>query len=237
MCIVFFSSRRRHTRCALVTGVQTCALPICCAITQGKSNSMTRWTTGICQTNGVKIHYARTGGAKPPLVLLHGLTGNGACWTPLARAFEHEYDVLMPDARGHGNSSAPLHGYRYEDHASDVIGLIRALRLDMPILLGHSMGGMTAAVVASKAAKATRGVVLVDPTFLSPQHQRDVCDSDVAEQHRRLLGQDEGHVSAQLRLRHARRSLEIIELLARARLQTRISAFDVLVPPNPEYRP
>src|SRR3546814_18746705 len=83
---------------------------------------MTRWTTGICQTNGVKIHYARTGGAKPPLVLLHGLTGNGACWTPLARAFEHEYDVLMPDARGHGNSSAPLHGYRYEDHASDVIG-------------------------------------------------------------------------------------------------------------------
>src|SRR3546814_11215525 len=67
------------------------------------------------------------------------------------------------------------------------------------------------------------------PTFLSPQRQRDVCDSDVAEQHRRLLGQDEGHVSAQLRLRHARRSPEIIELLARARLQTRISAFDVLV--------
>src|SRR3546814_3769258 len=115
----------------------------------------------------------------------------------------------MPDARGHGNSSAPLHGYRYEDHASDVIGLIQALRLDMPILLGHSMGGMTAAVVANKAAKATRGVVLVDPTFLSPQRQRDVCGSDVAEQHRRLLGQDEGHVSAQLRLRYARRSPEI----------------------------
>src|SRR3546814_13525627 len=107
----------------------------------------------------------------------------------------------------------------------------------MPILLGHSMGGMTAAVVANKAAKATRGVVLVDPTFLSPQRQRDVCGSDVAEQHRRLLGQDEGHVSAQLRLRYARRSPEIIELLARARIQTRISTFDVLVPPNPEYRP
>src|SRR3546814_5355089 len=29
MCLLFFSSRRRHTRCALVTGVQTCALPIC----------------------------------------------------------------------------------------------------------------------------------------------------------------------------------------------------------------
>src|SRR3546814_1162899 len=107
---------------------------------------------------------------------------------------------------------------------SDWSSYVCSSDLDMPILLGHSMGGMTAAVVASKAAKATRGVVLVDPTFLSPQRQRDVCDSDVAEQHRRLLGQDEGHVSAQLRLRHARRSPEIIELLARARLQTRISA-------------
>src|SRR3546814_12242715 len=28
-CVFFFASRRRHTRCALVTGVQTCALPIC----------------------------------------------------------------------------------------------------------------------------------------------------------------------------------------------------------------
>src|SRR3546814_6860488 len=88
---------------------------------------------------------------------------------------------------------------------------------------------ITAAVVANKAAKATHVVVLVYPTFLSPQRQRDVCGSDVAEQHRRLLGQDEGRVSAQLRLRYARRSPEIIELLARARLQTRISAFDVLV--------
>src|SRR3546814_6749297 len=30
LCVFFFSSRRRHTRCALVTGVQTCALPISC---------------------------------------------------------------------------------------------------------------------------------------------------------------------------------------------------------------
>src|SRR3546814_17955033 len=78
---------------------------------------------------------------------------------------------------------------------SDWSSYVCSSDLDMPILLGHSMGGMTAAVVASKAAKATRGVVLVDPTFLSPQRQRDVCDSDVAEQHRRLLGQDEDRKS------------------------------------------
>ena len=196
---------------------------------------MTSWMTGICETNGVHIHYLRTGGAKPPLVLLHGLTGNGACWTPLARALESEYDVVMPDARGHGSSSTPLHGYRYEDHAGDVIELTRGLGLSAPILLGHSMGGMTAAVVASLAAKIIRGVILVDPTFLSLQRQREVCDSDVAEQHRRLLSQDQCDVLAQLRLRHTRRSPEMVELIANARLQTRMSAFDVLTPPNPEY--
>ena len=104
------------------------------------------------------------------------------------------------------------------------------------MLLGHSMGGMTAALVASQVARVIRGVILVDPTFLSPQRQREVRDSDVAEQHRRLLRLEKGDVSAQARVRHPRRSSEIVELLAEARLQTRMSAFDVLTPPNPEYR-
>ncbi len=196
---------------------------------------MPNWMTGVCEAGGANIHYLRTGGARPPLVLLHGLTGNGACWSPLARALEGEFDVVMPDARGHGKSSAPLHGYRYEDHASDVLGLIRGLGLAAPILLGHSMGGMTAAVVASQIGDAIRGVILADPTFLSPQRQREVCDSDVAEQHRRLLSLNKGEVLAAARSRHPHRSFEILELLAAARLQTRMSAFGALTPPNPEY--
>lgn len=59
-----------------------------------------RWTSGICEANAVNIHYLRTGRDKPTLIALHGLTGSGACWTPLARALEDEYDVVMPDARG-----------------------------------------------------------------------------------------------------------------------------------------
>ncbi|MBZ5578612.1 MAG: alpha/beta hydrolase [Acidobacteriia bacterium] len=196
---------------------------------------MTRWRSGVCKANGIDIHFLRTGRGKPPVVLLHGLTGSGACWIPLARALEGEYDVVMPDARGHGISSTPLHGYRYQDHASDVVGLIQGLELVAPVLLGHSMGGMTAAVVASQRAAAIRAVILADPTFLSPERQREVHESDVVEQHRRLLRSNQDDVLAQLRLRHPRRSAELIELLAAARRQTRIDAFDVLTPPNPEY--
>src|SRR5512140_2115695 len=157
---------------------------------------MANWTTAVCEANGIHIHYLRTGGSKPPVVLLHGLAGSGACWSPLARALEAEFDVVMPDARGHGNSSTPLNGYRYEDHARDVVGLINGLGLTAPVLLGHSMGGMTAAVVASQIAAPMRGVMLADPTFLSPQRQHEVYESDVVEQHRRLLSLDRADVLA-----------------------------------------
>jgi pimeloyl-ACP methyl ester carboxylesterase len=197
---------------------------------------MTTWTTGVCETNGIGIRYLRTGGAKPPVVLLHGLLGSGACWTPLARALEGDFDVVMPDARGHGGSSAPHHGYGYDDHASDVVGLIRGLGLSRPVLLGHSMGGMTAAVVASRGAGLLRGLVVVDPTFLSPERQREVRDSDVADQHRRALGLPKSDLVAERRAQHPHRAPELVELQAEARLQTRMAAFDVLTPPTPPYR-
>jgi N-formylmaleamate deformylase len=196
---------------------------------------LTSWSTGNCKTNGINIHYTRTGGNKPPLILLHGLTANGACWAALAHAIEGDYDVIMPDARGHGKSSVPDYGYRYEDHANDVVGLIEALQLSSPILIGHSMGGMIAAVVASRDPELLRCLVLADPTFLSPKVQREVRDSDVADQHRKYLNMSLDDVVAEARMRHPDRSLDTIELIARARLQTSLGAFDVLTPPNPDY--
>lgn len=199
---------------------------------------MTPWPTALLEVNGLPLHYLRTGGAKPPLVLLHGLTGSGACWMPLARALQTEYDVVMPDARGHGKSGTPASGYRYEDYAGDVVGLIEALGLEAPFLLGHSMGGMTAALVAGQAPftrVALRGVILADPTFLDPRRQREVYESDVAGQHRRLLALGREEALAQARARHAHRMPEMVELATEARMQARIETFDVLTPPNPEY--
>jgi len=193
------------------------------------------WSTAVCETNDISIHYTRTGGSTPPIVLLHGLTANGNCWTSLARALEGAYDVIMPDARGHGKSSAPDYGYRYEDQANDIIGLIQFLGLSSPILIGHSMGGMTAAVVARQNPKRLRCLILADPTFLSTRAQREVRDSDIADQHRRVLDMSFDEVLADARAKHPGRSPELIEQIARARLQTSLSAFDVLTPPIPDY--
>ena len=196
---------------------------------------MSDWSTGNCETNGINLHYARTGGSKPPLILLHGLAANGACWAAVTHALEGDYDVIMLDARGHGKSSVPDSGYRYEDHADDVVGLIEALRLSHSILIGHSMGGLIAAVVASRNPELLRCLILADPTFLSPKVQREIRDSDVADQHRRTLKMSLDDVVAEARIRHPDRSLDTIERIARARLQTSTGAFDLLTPPNPDY--
>jgi N-formylmaleamate deformylase len=141
----------------------------------------------------------------------------------------------MPDARGHGNSSSPKHGYRYADLAADVVSLIDELGLATPVLLGHSMGGMTAAVVASQSPKLLRGLIIADPTFLRPERQREVFESDVADQHRRVLSRPREELIAEIRIRHSRRSQEMNELFVQARFQTSVNAFEVLTPPNPDY--
>ncbi|HVX00803.1 MAG TPA: alpha/beta hydrolase [Candidatus Babeliaceae bacterium] len=196
---------------------------------------MARWTTRTCEINGINIHYLRTGGNKPSIVLLHGLMTSGACWTPLARELEENYDVIMPDARGHGNSTAPHQGYCYNNLAIDVLSLIDALGLDDPVLIGHSMGGMTAAVVASRSPKRLRGLVLADPAFLTPQRQIEVYESDVVDQHRQVLNRSREDFLAETRTRRSHRSSELIELFVQARFQTSIHAFEILTPPNPDY--
>ena len=54
---------------------------------------MTGWSTGNCETNGINIHYTRTGASKPLLILLHGLAANGACWAAVAHVAAHEIGV------------------------------------------------------------------------------------------------------------------------------------------------
>ena len=129
---------------------------------------MSDWSSNTLAANGIRIHYHRTLGENPPLVLLHGFSDNGLCWTRAARVLQQDYDVIMPDARGHGLSTAPDEGYTSEDYAADVAGLILALDLGRPALLGHSMGAATAATAAAHYPDLVGCLVLEDPPWFGP---------------------------------------------------------------------
>ena len=72
---------------------------------------MAVWQSGDIEVNGLRLHYTRTGGDKPQVVLAHGFSDDGLCWTPVAEVLASEYDVIMVDARGHGRSDGPEQGY------------------------------------------------------------------------------------------------------------------------------
>ena len=105
---------------------------------------------GYVMTNGIRIHYSRTGGAKPVLVLAHGSSDDGLCWTNLAKELEQDFDIIMFDARGHGLSDAPTPSDPPDVQVEDLAGLIRELKLVKPILMGHSMGSASVTLVCGK---------------------------------------------------------------------------------------
>lgn len=121
-------------------------------------------------TNDITLHYYRTERTPqtrpwPSLVLLHGITDSGLCWPRVVNALADEYDMILPDARGHGLSDKPATGYAPQDHAADVAGLIRGLGVERPVLIGHSMGAGVAATVAARYPDLVGGVILEDPPW------------------------------------------------------------------------
>lgn len=124
---------------------------------------MPQWTEGDSVVQGTQLHYYRTGGAKPALVLLHGITDDGLCWTPVAQALEPRYDVVMVDLRGHGKSEAPEEGYTLATVAAEVAGLITALGLKKPGLIGHSLGALSVLTLAGQFPDLPQAIVLEDP--------------------------------------------------------------------------
>lgn len=123
------------------------------------------WSDDYVSVNGIRLHYYRTGGDKPPLVLSHGITDNGLCWTRAAQILQEAYDVIMVDARGHGLSDKPEGGYSADQHAADLAGLIEQLGLERPRLMGHSMGGGTITALAARYPSLPGRIVLEDPPW------------------------------------------------------------------------
>jgi pimeloyl-ACP methyl ester carboxylesterase len=108
-------------------------------------------------------------GSGKPVLLIHGWACDGSDWSWLSAALVREYRVVVPDLRGHGRSavvdSHGAEGYRPEDFATDIVALITALELTDVVLVGHSLGGIVASLVAVSHPQLVAGVVLIDPSY------------------------------------------------------------------------
>ena len=93
----------------------------------------------------------------PPLIVLHGLFGSANNWNSFARTMSNQRQVICVDLRNHGNS--PWHStHSYDDLATDV-----AMMLDQPAdIIGHSMGGKAAMVLALRYPKLVNKLIVAD---------------------------------------------------------------------------
>lgn len=131
------------------------------------------YSEGNVHVNGVKIHYYRAGVGGTPFVLLHGAADNGLCWTPVAERLLADYDIIMPDARGHGLSDRLEPGSSPIVAVGEMVGLIDELGLSHPIIMAHSMGAGTAGAIAAEYPQLPRAVILEDPPWLPEMSPED----------------------------------------------------------------
>lgn len=125
---------------------------------------------GHFNSNGTEIAYYRTGGDLPPVVLVHGLTDSGMCWSSLIAELALSYDTVFLDNRGHGYTGLAADGvYTVAAMREDIRTLIESLELDRPTLIGHSMGAAVSASFAAMYPELIRGVILVDPPWIAEE--------------------------------------------------------------------
>jgi N-formylmaleamate deformylase len=117
------------------------------------------------EIDGVKIHYYRSEGGNQTIVLLHGATDNGLCWARTAKELAERYDVIMPDAQGHGLSDRLHPGFSFESQTKQVVRLVKELGLKKPIIMGHSMGAGTTSNVAMEYPTLPKAIILEDPAW------------------------------------------------------------------------
>jgi pimeloyl-ACP methyl ester carboxylesterase len=125
------------------------------------------WTEGWVMANGIRMHYWRTGGDKPPMIMAHGYSDTGLCWTSIAQELDDQYDIILPDARGFGHTDPPSKSEPVDVQVEDLAALIKELKLNKPILMGHSMGSSSVAWFSARYPDVPKAAILVDPRLVS----------------------------------------------------------------------
>jgi pimeloyl-ACP methyl ester carboxylesterase len=101
-------------------------------------------------------------GSGPPLVLVHGIGSSGSTWDSLIPALRQHFSPITLDLRGHGDSGKPESGFLFDDYVNDLDGVLAALGLEHPLLVGHSFGGLVTLGWAARHPDRAMGIVLVD---------------------------------------------------------------------------
>jgi pimeloyl-ACP methyl ester carboxylesterase len=127
------------------------------AFAQDKSAIQSR----VVDVNGIKMYYL-VAGQGSPIVLLHGFAETSHMWRPLMEQLAKNHEVIAPDLRGFGSTSAPDSGYTKKEMAQDVHALVKSLGYSKIRLVGHDIGLMVAYAYAAQYPDEVERLVLME---------------------------------------------------------------------------
>ena len=121
--------------------------------------------------NGIELAYERRGKGVP-LVLIHGYPLDHSIWNETISQLENDFDLILPDVRGFGESSTVDAPYILFDIANDLAALLDSLGVERTTLAGHSMGGYIALAFAKAFPERVTGLALVSSQTASDTPER-----------------------------------------------------------------
>ena len=131
--------------------------------------------------NGVQFAYTRRGTGKP-LVLVHGYPLDHTIWDEVLPLLENDFDIILPDLRGFGDSDVVESQYKIADMATDIAGLLDHLGIEKAVVAGHSMGGYVSLAFVHAYAERVLGLGLVASQALADAPERKQGRYDAAEE-------------------------------------------------------
>ncbi|WP_341662529.1 alpha/beta fold hydrolase [Blattabacterium cuenoti] len=115
------------------------------------------------------ILHSRIYGSGSPILVFHGLFGNGENWISFAKKFENNYQIHLLDMRNHGKSFVS-EKMNYDIISKDILKYVYYYELNHPILLGHSMGGKAVMKFSIKYPTIPKKIIILD---ISPKDYID----------------------------------------------------------------
>ncbi|WP_246646659.1 alpha/beta fold hydrolase [Nonomuraea ceibae] len=151
---------------------------------------MNRMTEHFTTVRGLRLawfdSHPATGGARgdeseggaPVVLALHGHFGRGRNFAPLAAALAPRYRVIALEQRGHGHSDRGDGDFSQDAYVADAAAFLRGLGLGPVVVLGHSMGGVTAFRLAARHPGLVRALIVEEAGALNhrPEIPHPVLD-------------------------------------------------------------
>lgn len=129
---------------------------------------------GRLQTlNGVQIYF-EVHGVGEPLVLISGFSGSSQDWIPSLNQWGDQFQIVLPDLRGHGRSNILTKPFRHQDAALDLFALLGHLGITSFSGVGVSAGGNVLLHMATQQPNRVKAMVLVSATPYFPPQARAI---------------------------------------------------------------